>query len=156
MERTWCAMWYRVVKGYDGQKVLENVRNVKNLLCRDLHNVFIGWSKVSWPMVFYSALYLSMLFWPILIFRVFWFFLERVGINHNKFSASLHLWGRNNNALDHIWWKFSFEGENGGNNGGDMMYEYGLYHGELAEHCFVLTKLYMDKKVSCQYIVVEW
>ena len=57
-------------------------------------------------------------FLPILIFRVFGHFLERVGINHNKCSTSLHLWGRNNNVLDHIWWKFSYEGQNGGNNGG--------------------------------------
>ena len=33
---------------------------------------------------------------------------------------------RNNNVLDHIWWNFSCEGKNGGNNGGDMMYNYGL------------------------------
>ena len=54
-------------------------------------------------------------------FRVFLSFLERVGINHNKCSTSLHLWGRNNNVLDHIWWKFSCEGPNGGNDGGNMM-----------------------------------
>ena len=69
----------------------------------------------------------------LLIFRVFSSFLERVGINHNKCSSSLHLWGRNNNVLDHILWKFSFEGQNGGNNGGNMMYDYGLEHGELQE-----------------------
>ena len=33
-------------------------------------------------------------FWPILIFRVFLSFLERVGINHNKCSSSLYLWER--------------------------------------------------------------
>ena len=75
----------------------------------------------------------------LLIFRVFSSFLERVGINHNKCSSSLHLWGRNNNVLDHILWKFSFEGQNGGNNGGNMMYDYGLDHGELGEQIFVLT-----------------
>ena len=29
--------------------------------------------------------------------------------------------------------------KNGGNNGGNMMYDYGLYHRELGEHLFVLT-----------------
>ena len=67
-----------------------------------LHNVFIGWSKDFWPMVFYFPWYLSMVFWPILIFRVFYPFGERLGINHNKFSSSFHLWGRNNVVLDHI------------------------------------------------------
>ena len=46
-------------------------------------------------------------FLSILIFRVFWSFLEKVGINHNKCSTSLHLWGRDNNVLDHIWCNFS-------------------------------------------------
>ena len=78
-------------------------------------------------------------FLPILIFRAFWPFLERVGINHNKCSTSLHLWGRNNNVLDHIQWNFSCEGKNGGNNGGNMMYDYGLYHGELGDQFLVLT-----------------
>ena len=36
--------------------------------------------------------------------------------------------GRNNNVLDHFWWNFSCEGQNGGNNGGIMMYNYGLDH----------------------------
>ena len=44
----------------------------------------------------------------------------------------------NNNVLDHIWWNFSSEGQNGGNNGGNMMYDYGLDHGELGEHLFLL------------------
>ena len=78
-------------------------------------------------------------FLHILIFRVFWSFLERAGISHNKCSTSLHLWGRNNNVLDHIWWNFSCEGQNGENNGGNMMYDYGLDHGELGEQFFVLT-----------------
>ena len=72
-------------------------------------------------------------FWPILTFTIFLSFLERVGINHNKCSTSLHLWGRNNNVLDHIWWIFSCEGKNGGNNGGNMMHYYGLDHGDLSE-----------------------
>ena len=72
-------------------------------------------------------------------FRVFLSFLERVRINHNKFSTSLHLWGRNNNVLDHIWWNFSCEGQNGWNNGGNMMYNYGLDHKELGEQFLVLT-----------------
>ena len=46
-------------------------------------------------------------FLPILIFRGFWSFLERVGINQNKCSTSLHLLGRNNRVLEHIWWNFS-------------------------------------------------
>ena len=31
------------------------------------------------------------------------------------------------------------EGQNGGNNGGNMMYDYGLDHRELGEQFFVLT-----------------
>ena len=73
------------------------------------------------------------------MFRVFVPFFERVGINHNKCSTSLHLWGRNNNVLDHILWIFSCEVQNGGNNDGNMMYDYGLDHGELGEHFLVLT-----------------
>ena len=68
-------------------------------------------------------------------FGPFW----REGINHNKCSTSLHLWGRNNNVLYHIWSKFSCEGQNGGNNSVNMMYDYGLDHGELGEHFLVLT-----------------
>ena len=67
-----------------------------------LHNVFIGWSKGFWPMVFYFPWHLSMFFLPILIFRVFYPFLERVRISHNKCSSSLHLWEMNNDVLDHI------------------------------------------------------
>ena len=78
-------------------------------------------------------------FLPILIFRVFLSFLQRVGINHNKCSTSLHLWRRNNNVLDYIWCKFSCEGQNGGNNGGNMMYNYGLDHRDLGEPFFALT-----------------
>ena len=78
-------------------------------------------------------------FLPILIFRDFWSFSDRVEINHNKCSTSLHLWGRNNNVLDHIWWNFSCEGQNGGNNGGNMMYSYGLDHRRLGEFFLVLT-----------------
>ena len=80
------------------------------------------------------------------MFRVFWSFLERVGINHNKCSTSLHLWGRDNNILDHIWQNFSFEGQNGGNNGGNMMYGYGLDHGDPGEHFLVLT----DSPLMCK------
>ena len=76
-------------------------------------------------------------FLPILIFRDFWSFLERVGINHNKCSSSLLLWGRNYDVLDHIQWKYNCEGQNGGNNDGKMMYDYGLDNGELSEHFFV-------------------
>ena len=112
---------------------------IKECLWGYLHNVFIGWSKVF----FIHGILLCMVFIygfsPILIFRVFLSFLERVGINHNKFSTSLHLRGRNNNALDHIWWIFSCEGQNRGNSGGNMMYAYGLDHGELGEQFLVLT-----------------
>ena len=47
--------------------------------------------------------------------------------------------GRNNDVLDHFQWKYNCEGRNEGNNGGNMMYGYGLYHRELGEHFFVLT-----------------
>ena len=46
--------------------------------------------------------------------------------------------GRNNGILDHCLWKYNCEGQNGGNNCGNMMYDYGLDHGELDEHFFVL------------------
>ena len=45
----------------------------------------------------------------------------------------------NNNVLDHFWWNFSGEGQNGGNNVGNMMYNYGLDHKELGEQFLVLT-----------------
>ena len=54
----------------------------------------------------------------------------------------------NNNVLDHIWWKFSCEGQNGGNNGGNMMYSYGLDHRELGEQFFVLTDFIPLRKDS--------
>ena len=76
--------------------------NNKKCFGGSLHNVFIIWYMDFWPMVFYCPWYLSMVFWPIFIFRVFWSFLERVGINHNKCSSSFHLWGRNNDVLEHI------------------------------------------------------
>ena len=41
--------------------------------------------------------------------------------------------------MDHIWWDFSSEGQNGGNNDENMMYDYGLYYKELGEHFLVLT-----------------
>ena len=53
------------------------------------------------------------------------------------FGPILILWifgGMNNNVLDHIWWNFNCEGKNGGNNGGVMMYNYVLNHGDLGEH----------------------
>ena len=46
----------------------------------------------QWPVVFYCPWYLPMVFLPILVFTVFYPFWERVGINHNKCSSSLHLW----------------------------------------------------------------
>ena len=45
----------------------------------------------------------------------------------------------NNNVLDHICWNFSCEGQNGGNNGENMMYDYALDHEELGEQFLVLT-----------------
>ena len=47
--------------------------------------------------------------------------------------------GRNNDVLEHFQWKYNCEGQNEGNNGGNVMYGYGLDHGELGEHFFVLT-----------------
>ena len=44
--------------------------------------------------------------------------------------------GRNNNVLDQLWWNFNCEGKNGGNNGGNMVYDYGLDHRELGEQFF--------------------
>ena len=41
--------------------------------------------------------------------------------------------------FDHIWWNFSCEGQNRGNNGRNMMYNYVLDNGELGEHFLVLT-----------------
>ena len=38
-----------------------------------------------------------------------------------------------------IFVEFNYEGQNQGNNGGIMMYNYGLYHRELVEHFSVLT-----------------
>ena len=69
-----------------------------------------------------------------------------MGINHNKCSTSLHLWGINNNVLDHIWWKFRSEGQNGGNNGLNMMYNYGLDHRDLGEIFLVLTSRTLMEK----------
>ena len=49
--------------------------------------------------------------------------------------------GMNHDVLNHFLWKYNCEGQNGGNNGGNMMYEYGLDHGELGEHFLVLTEM---------------
>ena len=38
--------------------------------------------------------------------------------------------------MDNIWWDFSCEGQNVGNNGGIMMYNYGLEHKDIGEHFF--------------------
>ena len=48
--------------------------------------------------------------------------------------------GRNNDVLDHFLWEYNREGKNGGNNGGNMIYGYGLDHGEIVEIFFVLTR----------------
>ena len=49
--------------------------------------------------------------------------------------------GRNNDVLDHFYWKYNCEGQNVRNNGWNMMYGYGLDHGDLGEHFFVLTHI---------------
>ena len=60
--------------------------------------------------------------------------------------------GRNNNVLDHFWWNFSCEGQNGRNNGGVMMYNYGLDHGELGEQFFVLTSILLTG-ATCVFLL---
>ena len=47
--------------------------------------------------------------------------------------------GRNNDVLDHFLWKYNCEGIKWRKYGGNMMYTYGLDHGELGEHFLVLT-----------------
>ena len=80
-----------------------------------------------------------MFFSPILSFRVLDPFWERVGVNHNKCSSSLHLW----EGIMMFWTIFRentiVKVKNGGNNGGNMKYDYGLHHKEIGEQCFVLT-----------------
>ena len=49
--------------------------------------------------------------------------------------------GRNNNVLNHFWWNLILKVKNKGNNGGIMMYNYGLDHRELGEHFLVLTRV---------------
>ena len=49
--------------------------------------------------------------------------------------------------MDHIEWKYSCGGQNGWNNGGNMIYDYGLDHGELGEHFLVLTYY----SLMCEY-----
>ena len=46
---------------------------------------------------------------------------------------------RNNDGLDHFLWKYNCEGQNEGNNGGNMMYDYGLDHREVGESFLMLT-----------------
>ena len=47
--------------------------------------------------------------------------------------------GRNNDVLDHFSGNTIVKVENVGNNGGNMMYDYGLDHRELGEKKLVLT-----------------
>ena len=47
--------------------------------------------------------------------------------------------GRNNGVLDNFLCKYNCEGQKYGKYGGNMMYVYGLDHGELGEH-FLLLK----------------
>ena len=62
-----------------------------------------------------------------------------MGLCHNKFLTSCIYGGRNTKVLDKFWWNFSYEGQNGGYNGGIMMYNYGLDHRELGEQFLLLT-----------------
>ena len=72
-------------------------------------------------------------------FRVFWSFLERVGICTINDQLPCIYGGKNNNVLDHIWWNFSCEGKNGGNNSGIRMSNYGLDHRDPGDQFSVLT-----------------
>ena len=47
--------------------------------------------------------------------------------------------GGDNNVLVHFLWNFNCECKTGENNGGIMMYNYGLDHRDLGEQFFVLT-----------------
>ena len=77
-------MWDSVEKGYDGQKVKSEMfmecKVDEKCFWGDLHNVFIGWSKVFWPMVMNHGILLCMVFvhgfWPILILGFFVLFGE--------------------------------------------------------------------------------
>ena len=90
-------------------------------------------------MLFYYAWYLSMVFYSS-NFRFFGPFWREWGYVTINAQLPFIYGGRNNNVLDHIWWNFSYEGQNGGNNGGIMMYNYGLDHRELGEQFFVLAQ----------------
>ena len=47
--------------------------------------------------------------------------------------------GINNTILDQFWWNFNCEVQNEWNNGGTMMYNYGLDHREICGNFLVLT-----------------
>ena len=89
----------------------------------------------NWSMDFNSAWYLSMVYDPF-SFQGIWSFF---GENWRFVAINAHLpyiyEGRNNDVLD----QFNCEGQLGGKYGGNMMYVYGLDHGELGEHFLVLT-----------------
>ena len=77
-------------------------------------------------------------FWPILILWLFCSFWREWGyVTINAWLPCIY-GGRNNNFLKHFLWNFNCEGQNGGNNGGIMMYNYGLDHREIGEQFFVL------------------
>ena len=77
-------------------------------------------------------------FGPILILGFFCPFWREWG--YAAINSHIHcIYGaRNNNVLDQFWWDFSCEGQNRGNNGGTMMYNYGLDHRELCGQFLVL------------------
>ena len=78
-------------------------------------------------------------FWPIIILRFFGpFWRDWCYVTINAQLPCIY-GGRNNNVLDHFWWNFNCEGQNGGNNCGIMMCNYGLDHRELGEQFLVLT-----------------
>ena len=102
------------------------------------------------PMVMAHGILLCMEFFhgflPILIlgfFGPFWREWGYVAIN-----AQLHYiyGGRNNNVLNHFWWNIIVKIKNGGNNGGTMMYNYGLDHRELCGQFLALT----DYPLMCE------
>ena len=80
-------------------------------------------------------------FFPILILGFFGPFWREWGYVTINAQLPCIYGGRTNNVLDHIWWNFSCKGQNGGNNGGIMMYKYGLDHRDIGEQFLVLEPL---------------
>ena len=80
----------------------------KKCLWGDLHNVFIGWSKVFLAMVMTRGILLCMVFvhgfWPILIIGFFGLFWREWGYVAINAQLSCIYEGRNNDVLDQFWW----------------------------------------------------